>query len=436
MLIAWEEPVDPRTGEGQLGGGTHLLKITRTLEYLKKMGPEHDKDIVLMMDGYDVWFQLRKSLLLQRYYQINQDANARIKKHMGRAQGSIKQTVIFGAGKRCFPNQLHTMACWAIPESPLPKDIWYGNTDSVIGSPWNMWHNTRQKFLNSGFIMGPMADLRDIFVRANERVAELGEGPEEADNGGGSSERIYGGSDQSIFNSIFGEQEYQREAQRLRSLSWLFTPVQKLQLLGGKDIAATNDTLEGNPIISKLNPPWTHQAPDPLEVPKKQYEFGIGLDYWSMLTFQTANAESDGRWLNHSQPLRPQVGRQGRWDCKPRLEPISTDIQNGPPPFPADNSSLSRNASNWETLPLYTNICLGTIPVLLHHNGDKSARNTTWEDMWYQKYGVAWLAKQLDERQVFHPQSGNAVTVPPVGAFTDKGPHIGADQICGDWDLT
>lgn len=120
------------------------MKISRVFEYLGKLGTEHDQDLVLMMDGYDIWFQLHKDLLVEHYYQTNAEANKRIQKRMGRAAKieGIEQTIIFGGRKRCWPNEIHTVACWPLPPSPLPKDMFDDNTDNPVGSYLNPWSTT------------------------------------------------------------------------------------------------------------------------------------------------------------------------------------------------------------------------------------------------------------------------------------------------------
>ncbi|KAL9126942.1 MAG: hypothetical protein Q9217_004082 [Psora testacea] len=449
VLIAWEQTIDPDKQEGLWGGGTHLFKISKVLEWLQNLSPEHDNDLVMMMDGYDNWFQLRKELLIERYHQINAEANARIKKRMGRAAKieGIRQTIIFGSGKRCFPNEIHTIACWPLPPSPLPKDMWEGNTDGTIGSFPNAWAATRQKFLNSGIIMGPAKDMRALFAQAAKKVEALGQEPEPDDNGSRWSEKVYHSSDQSVFNIIFGEQEYQREVMRIRHMSWLFNPLSKLQQLFGKDLSDTNARLEGNPIVNILNPPWSHAAVEHL--PGKPLEFGVGLDYWSFISFQTANSERNGAWLKYNEPLEPQVQATSRWDCKPHLQPdLPADLLASPPPMvssePTDSSpsgddgSVHLSQSSWTTVPLYTNICAGTIPVMVHLNGEKSQRDTEWNKMWYQPH-----AKPLWEATL--PTEGEALVkggpegkqmMKPGGAFADTGKILEFEELCPNWDFS
>ncbi|KAG8528054.1 uncharacterized protein KY384_006970 [Bacidia gigantensis] len=468
VIIAWDQTIDPDKQEGMWGGGTHLFKISKVLEWLQNLPPDRDEDLVMMMDGYDIWFQLSKEILIQRYHEINAEANARIRRRIGRAADieGIKQTIVFGSGKRCFPNEIHTVACWPLPPSPLPEDMWDGNTDTTIGSFPNAWAATRQKFLNSGIIIGPAKDMRALFARAATVVNELGQDPEPDDNGSRWSEKAYHSSDQSVFNVIFGNQEFQREVIRIRHISWFHNPMLKAQQMFGKDLSATTETLEGNAIVNILDPPWSHaQIP---HLPGKPLEFGIGLDYWSSLSFQTANSERNGGWLTYSKgaSLEDQVEHKDRWDCKPHLRPdLPADILASPAPVitsggaasppsnqeqqqeqheqqdqnPSERRDTSLNPVSWDSVPLYTNICAGTIPVMVHLNGNKQARDTEWANMWYQP-----SAEQLHEASkpkegesmLKGAENGGRKEMEPGSAFADTGLTLNFGEICKDWDFS
>ncbi len=439
VITGWGEDLDETQRKGMTGGGSHLLKISRVLEYLGNLGTEHNQDLVLMMDGYDIWFQLHKDLLIERYYQINTEANKRIKKRMGRAAKieGIEQTIIFGAGKRCWPNEIHTVACWPLPPSPLPTDLFDGNTDKPVGSRPNPWSTTRQKFLNSGLIMGPVADMRTLFARAKAIVEKLGDGPEPDDNGSKWSEKVYHNSDQSVFNMIFGEQEYQREVIRVRHISWLFNPIQKLRQFFGKDLSDTDWILEGNPIVNILNPPWTHAPVEHLD--GKPLEFSIGLDYWSDITFQTANSERNGGWMSYNESLEPQVRHFDRWDCKPHLRALPADLTTfSQPPFfnhGNENRALPTNAS-WNDIPLYTQYCNGVVPVMLHHNGDKASRNNRWHQMWYYPYAeTMFKAQQPRQAESLVVGKMGKESMGPGSAFNDKGGIVKFEEACAGWDF-
>lgn len=341
-----------------------MAKITNVLEWLEAVPSSQDNELVLMMDAYgafnlydnpgnkathmeaDIWFQLRPETLIDRYYSVNQAANRRLQKRLGRAVEAegLKQTIIFGAGKRCAPNQVHTVACFPIPESPLPADLYGKNTDTIMGR--NKYTSLRQRFLNSGYIIGPVADMRAMFRRAQEKV-DASKDQDEWDNGSHGSDFMYHGSDQSVFNIILGEQEFQREVLRRQHY--------KAGDLDGKPAPPTH--LEGTLIDDPLNPNFTHE---PMEHKTgTPDEFGIGLDYFSEFGQQTVNAEEDARFIKHNQEIDPQVTGRQIFDCPIRAKQgLPKDINVSRQPFEVQGQRANAPAeSGWDEVPLYTNIC-------------------------------------------------------------------------------
>ncbi|KAF2724179.1 hypothetical protein K431DRAFT_310500 [Polychaeton citri CBS 116435] len=396
-----------------LGGGSHVTKISGTLEYLKSLGPSQDDDLVVMMDAYDIWWQLRPSTLISRYHSINRAANARLQARLGRAFDAerLSQKIIFGAGKRCAPNQRHTTACYPLPDSPLPMDIYGTNTDTVMGR--NEFYSIRQRFLNSGFIIGPVKDMRVMFARSWEKVQKM---PtySDWDNGSGGSDFMYHGSDQSIFAIMFGEQEYQREVLRRKHLS-------RYDKAAGRN-KSPHLYLDGTLVDDPLNPSFTHE---PMELGDDNVvEFGIGLDYFSELIHQTVNSELDARFLIYnsstSSPdnIEAQIGETGIFDCPPRV--------NGSTLLPNDITSTPQPLDNmgWNEIPLYTHLCLNTVPLMIHHNGDKTARERMWSDVWMQPYARQLLMDVLSHS----PDKAGAVDA-------GTGDLLGWKQLCpAEWE--
>nr|POE48045.1 hypothetical protein CFP56_01373 [Quercus suber] len=344
-----------------------MAKISRTLDHLNSMDASLDDDLVIMIDAYDIWFQLRPEVLISRYYAINAKANSSLRQRLGSAvdMEGIKQTIIFGAGKRCAPNQLHTIACYPVPDSPVPMDVYGSNTDTPLGR--NHFSSRRQRYLNSGYIIGPVRDMRAMFKRAHQKVADA-KPHADWDSGSTSSWHIYGGSDQSVFNTMFGEQEYQREVMRRRHLSSL----DRLRGLAKPEVLY----LEGIHIEDPLNPPFTHE-PGKAKAGKPD-EFGMGLDYFSDLGQQTMNSEDDSRYISHNRGIASQVKQERLFECSSRVtSELPEDIRLSKSPFDA-----IQQKSSWSEVPLFTNVCLNSIPVMIHRNGDKQARVNSWRRTW------------------------------------------------------
>jgi hypothetical protein len=68
-LVNWNRKYD---NPDLSSGGSHLAKIPEILEYLTMLGPEYNDDLVLIVDGYDTWFQLKPDVLLSRYLRHQQ----------------------------------------------------------------------------------------------------------------------------------------------------------------------------------------------------------------------------------------------------------------------------------------------------------------------------------------------------------------------------
>lgn len=371
-----------------LGRGSHIAKISRVLEWLDNSPDVKGDELVLMMDAYgpcllfhgssdecsqgaDIWFQLRKEVFISRYHAINAAANERLRKRLGRAADveDLKQTIVFGAGKRCAPNQVHTVACYPIPESPLPEDLYGANTDTIMGR--NKYTSLRQRYLNSGYIIGPKSDMRKMFARAWDKVQATTDHMD-FDNGSGGSDFMYHGSDQSIFNDMLGEQEFQREVMRRRHLSLA-------DKARGRGKAPKQTYIEGTLVDDPLNPSFHHQVMEHKD--GKPDEFSMGLDYFSELGQQTVNAEDDARYITYSGDIEEQTSSNRHpFDCPSRVTGVlPADILNGSP-------MLDDKPAEWRDQPLYTNMCLNVIPAMMHHNGDKNAREYAWQGMWVQPH--------------------------------------------------
>jgi len=79
VIVNWGKTYDKSKG---WKGGSHLAKITGTLDYLDSVStadtPDENRleenDIVVLTDSYDVWFQLPPDVLLKRYHEANRQA--------------------------------------------------------------------------------------------------------------------------------------------------------------------------------------------------------------------------------------------------------------------------------------------------------------------------------------------------------------------------
>lgn len=170
----------------------HLAKVEGILKYLDSLenSGSYAEDLVLIVDGYDVWFQLRAETLIQRYYELNAAANARLVGRYGKQvveMNDMRQTIIFGPDKICWPIDYGRPACWAVMDATL---------DNYAFGPesFNFQSRTEAKWLNSGTILGPVGDLKELFKAT---VAEI--------HANHSTD-----SDQYYMAEVYGRQEFAR----------------------------------------------------------------------------------------------------------------------------------------------------------------------------------------------------------------------------------
>ncbi|KAI9712172.1 MAG: hypothetical protein M1828_001733 [Chrysothrix sp. TS-e1954] len=342
--------------------GTHIGKITGILDFLDEPNFEHQRDqLVLIIDGYDVWFQLRPDVLTSRYKEINRANLARTEARLGsaavRGEG-ISQSILFSAQKNCGPMkaQRDAVACYAQPESPLRIDL-YGPDTDILDHDKHLPLHFRPGWLNSGVILGPWAEMRLLMTRAKEKIA--------------SPTIPHEGSDQHIFNEIFGEQEYQRDVIRKRYQSILTRASDILR----KVLGTYRDT------ISDANanyPHMPHLSGHPLE-------FGISLDYNLDISMSSVFSEFDGRFLSYNDsPYLSAILSGSGMPSPPRVSSLPTDVLSSTPlPFSElSEAGNEEHISKWEQVPLYTNVWTRSVPIMLHMNGFKSMRTTLWDQVW------------------------------------------------------
>lgn len=344
--------------------GDKMAKISGALEYLRTLDSNHNADMVLLVDGFDLWFQLSPQIMMDRYNEINSMADERVRGQAGDGvtdTSATTQTIIFSSQKRCWPGKGKDLSCSAVPESPLPRYIYGPQTDVDVGDKKNPYLKFRQRWLNAGFMIGPVKELRTLFERALER-AEANPSQE--------------GHDQNVLSTIWGEQEYVREAARLSKI-----PSRK---------RAEQSSGNGFEPAAGTN-----------------YEFGVGLDYESTLSIPTVFAEYDSQWLVFSDSKTLDKAFREYNISDPGATSIQADVANEPPPFSSIRDDkpgdwpLPTESMSWKEVPLYTNLWTGIIPAVIHHNahrdGLKSLRKTVWDRMWFQPYARALLNARMRE---------------------------------------
>lgn len=394
---------------------SHLTKVTGLLRYLRGFSSAHDNDIALIVDGFDIWFQLRPDVMLQRYFEVISAANKRVEERLRKAlmeQHGIYQSIIFGPDKICWPEIPSRAACWAVPNSTLPYYAFGPETDSG-----RFRDQYRPRWLNSGTIMGPVNDVRDLLAATVERI--------EVD--------YTTDSDQFYISELFGLQEYARTL-----------------------------LVEG-PMPSRMRRKWItdgwfgegHFENVLLAVPKPgEEEYHITVDYESAL-FQTMSYTTQFlSWIQYDEEHTSSLKRKKQQLILP------IDIEKSAPPFPhhfppASNDTFNfetlRSLSNstWQNIPLGTNAISNRIFPLLHFTGDKHYRESWWNRMWFTPYaeeiikaapyqpivalwtddaGTEWWGYDPSHLLLGHNLESNSFA---AGGWSDNGTFVSWTEFCG-----
>ena len=399
----------------------HMGKIDKVLAYLEDFPEEQDDDLVLMVDGYDVWFQLPPEPLIRRYFQVIDAQNERIRSTYGpdvaKKQG-FWQTVLFGPDKACWPNsEGGRPACWAVPTSPLP-DHAFGPPDDPHnkGEPEDSYHS-RPRWLNSGTIMGPARDVRALLQAVAARVQDHREGL----------------SDQFYFATIWGFQEWAR-----------------LQ------------TLPNITLPSGVTPPDLVK-----EVGNShKIEYHVGLDYESAL-FQTIGYYDPYlTWLqydsissgSHKDTPLSEIDRfelpQDVGAARPPLaalkDPKGQELSDLTKPFFSNTKNL--RLKQWHELPLLTNIVTRHVSPLLHFMMEKDYRVKWWDRMWFTPFARNLLQASATATNIpifktslngklwtnaqgpIMPHNSTSTGGRRDGAWSDKGKWITWASMCAPYE--
>lgn len=369
MLINWgaEENADPYV--------QHLAKVWTILEYLDLLADTgKGSELVLIVDGFDVQFQLPPEVIISRYYSENELANKRIEKQLGidvMTEHGFKQTVLFSHDKVCWPGDDRRPACWVVPESPFAKMAFGAYTDTGLEA-------NRPRWLNSGTIMGPIDDVRDIFRATLDLIHK---------------EHITD-SDQFYFANVWSTQEYAR-----RTLQ-------------------PGEPFQG---ITKEDVEW------PVIEPGQRTEYYLGLDYEGVLFQTMAFFREFITWMTFERrELKPDT-----WSVNNTQQHVLTDdwyynaflpedIQRARGPFdallPASNTKRDENEAKkapshltWNDLSLGTNVISQTIFPLLHFTGQKHFRDLWWPRMWFVPYGEELLKAGVKRRMEEEKEYGKAM---------------------------
>ncbi|KAF2758502.1 hypothetical protein EJ05DRAFT_352787 [Pseudovirgaria hyperparasitica] len=397
MVLNYPAATITKYGIGYPPGQTYqkdMDKIKGVNEFLKSR-TINDDDLVLIVEADKTLFQLPSDVLIKQYQMLVREANARLaKQYKNGVNGhALNQTIFFSPAKLCDEWMKNEPACAAVPEPPLPPTIYGTQTDSEPGGSRN-----RPKYLSSDSIIGPAGDLRKLFAAAVQKITEHSENSRWADRSHTSAH--------TIFASLFGEQEFARsinsgQTDKYHWPEWLSEKT-GIQVTPGDPSILSQDL-----VISAA----------------RNYEFSMGLDYYSILfqpmtlaasdelTFLTYSDTPSLRAASHADPLLPSLPIPLTHSSPPfetaipgsHLLPKANLLHyiNELKPDPALDTLPPANTS-FADLPLLTNTYLLSIPAALslsspgedpaHHTVSRSQLYTT---LWFSPHARALLRRYL-----------------------------------------
>jgi hypothetical protein len=369
----------------------HLQKVEVVLSYVESLPEEQQDELVFMMDGFDAWFQLPADIMIKRYYDVVDFAhqqNVEMYGADGVERHDIRDTVLFGPDKLCWPEDPNRAACWVVPESWMPEQGFGPDTDHGIHD-----HN-RARWLNSGTILGPAREVREVFAATLAKIHD----------------HHTTDSDQFYFSNVWADQSY---ARRLVGLEY--------DRSRGVNVSETEAKLLPPPpppppppqeVPEGEEPPPPPPPPPPgLEIPElkegKNYELHIGLDFSSDIWQTIAYYEDYMTWVQHNYSSRYTLSDAAAINPSHHftmpadlvgLSPIMALARNGDRGN-VNYEQLPEAMRSWATVPLATNTVSKTIAPVLHFTGKKSYRELWWPRNWFWPYQEE-IFKWLRERGV------------------------------------
>lgn len=413
--------------EGDLDAAkTHLAKVRNVMLYLETLPPSSDDDLVLMVDGLDVTFQIPPDVLIQRYFTINRAASAKIATRFGEdylkglpPDDAPRQTILFGPEKVCYPTDWARVGCWA-----NPHDI--GIPDGAFGPDDGQLSHNLPRWLNSGTIMGPVGDMRRLFAATLDRIKDFYD-PTQG----------FSDSDQKYMSDIWGVQEYYRS-------------MKEIEPFFHGDIDPKRVVPSGGP--EKVIPPYARD---------QKAELHVGVDYRSGLFQTNAGFEHVVEFLTYNETGATN-STSAAWVTQnisesPNFTPFKISL---PSNLAKSISKLLKSISHTvDAIPSVTELRLGTNIVtqniygMYHWTGSKEDMDNLWGRMWFYPYvrplfqsAIAALkAEQIigvaDGRTwvTAHKLPTNSTKIEGIraaGAWADiDGGWLGWEEICGNYEV-
>lgn len=358
-LLKYPAPVLLRSKAKEGAGG----EIGGVLKYLRTLSQHNSGDLVLLINGFQYWFQLPPQILIDRYNTINSFANQDLRDRLGSAaiEHSVHQSIIFASLKNCYPYSKTAESCAEVLNIGYPEALFGFNLGYARNLDKTEAVRREASWLDTALVMGPAKDLISLFERAQELVP------------GSDSDK------QSIFASIWSDQEHHRQ------------------------------TLTGQPASQNLSRqisqrPFTPQT-------DKQYDFGIGIDYANALLSplppppdfsqlkDKSRSKSDlpppqdflnfsnltllnSTYKKHQIPISRILPPKLHADIALEALPFSSLSGTGSSPKPYQ-WYISPSSTPWGMVPLYTDLLTSVTPVMIPQHLHASNKDEPWDGIWF-----------------------------------------------------
>jgi len=390
----------------------HLAKVQGIANYLDLLlkRAEHSEELVLVVDGYDLWFQLPPDVLLSRYYDVIAKADIQAANTYGSRiarQKQMRHSIVFGPDKICWPIDFSRPACWAAPLGSMATKAFGPRTSSERES-LNL-----PRWLNSGTVIGPIQDLKDLFDVTLHDIHT----------------NYTTDSDQYYLAEVFGRQEYARLLTKPALLQ------QYKEMRYGQELDNT-----GTPLV---------RSP-PLDTELARTEYHITIDYESAMFQTVAFWKQFVTWVRPSDSWpSDRFARSGARN--PYQIKLPDDLKASRLPIAIDEAgAIDNDKRTWDNVSLLYNVITEQIPASVHFTGDKAYRDFWWKNVWFQDNAERFRRDRLQtfsqNNTLFGPINGfmweNAV--PPEaeempnlgvgGAWSDRGGLFSWNSLCKSFE--
>ncbi|KAH7139630.1 hypothetical protein B0J13DRAFT_504877, partial [Dactylonectria estremocensis] len=335
-------------GKGEFDAkAAHIAKLRVLKRYLHGPAGENEDDLVMVMDGYDVLSQLPADVMIERYFDLMASADQRLADRYGITveeahERDLRQTILWGADKGCFPPLLDDPQCWAVPESHLAHNVWGSKTGDGTGV-----HYTDPIFLNSGTVIGPLGDLRRFIDKVLQKIESEW-----------TKDFKYRNSDQYWCSKVYVRQE----VERTKNITGGFFP-----------------GVSGN-----------RKLPTPKNGTADRTEFHVGVDAESSFAMTQCWNDQWMRRYKYENPDNTVTVKEDVFDSQARFHEYRLQLPNTIfQSLRKIHGSLlddrpSVNASEWvRTLGLHTNVATKVIFAFYHNTCSKKHFVDKFKTYWY-----------------------------------------------------